>query len=159
VEKNWLRSAKRVPACGAPDCPMVHWTVSSAQAGPTVNSSLSGKSKGATAKIHRTVRCAPDCPVSQRRLRPTVVYTISGRRVAHANGRLVTPDYLVCIGQCSVRQQDPRSNAALDKEGDQAPDWYCSCLVVHRTVRCATQQKVRIAFQLELQRLLAALGL
>jgi hypothetical protein len=46
-----------------------------------------------------------------------------------------------------------------DKEGDQAPDNYCSCLVVHRTVRCATRQKARIAFQLDLQRLLAALGL
>jgi hypothetical protein len=33
------------------------------------------------------------------------------------------------------------------------------CLVVHRTVRCATRQKARIAFLLGLQRLLAALGL
>jgi hypothetical protein len=50
-------------------------------------------------------------------------------------------------------------SGAPDKEGDRAPDSYCSCPVVHRTVRCATRQKARIAFQLELQRLLAALGL
>jgi hypothetical protein len=50
-------------------------------------------------------------------------------------------------------------SAAPDKEGYRAPDCYCSCSVVHRTVRCATRQKARIAFQLELQRLLAALGL
>jgi hypothetical protein len=50
-------------------------------------------------------------------------------------------------------------SGAPDKEGDRAPDNYCSCPVVHRTVRCATRQKARIAFQLELQRLLAALGL
>jgi hypothetical protein len=30
---------------------------------------------------------------------------------------------------------------------------------LHRTVRCATRQKARIAFQLDLQWLLAALGL
>jgi hypothetical protein len=30
---------------------------------------------------------------------------------------------------------------------------------VHRTVRCATRQKARIAFLVGLQRLLAALGL
>jgi hypothetical protein len=45
-------------------------------------------------------------------------------------------------------------SGAPDKEGDQAPDCYCSCPVVHRTIRCATRQKARIAFQLELQRLL-----
>jgi hypothetical protein len=31
--------------------------------------------------------------------------------------------------------------------------------VAHRTIRCATRQKVRIAFLVGLQRLLAALGL
>jgi hypothetical protein len=35
---------------------------------------------------------------------------------------------------------------------------YCSCPVVHRTVRCAHEQKAIIAYQMELQRLLAALG-
>jgi hypothetical protein len=50
-------------------------------------------------------------------------------------------------------------SAVPDKEEDRAPDCYCSCPVTHRTVRRATRQKARIAFQLDLQRLLAALGL
>jgi hypothetical protein len=54
--------------------------------------------------------------------------------------------------------KDQRS-ALPEKERDRAPDKDYSCPVVHRTVRCATQQKARVAFQMELQRLLAALGL
>jgi hypothetical protein len=50
-------------------------------------------------------------------------------------------------------------SAALDMEGNHAPDRYYSCPVVHRTVRCTTRQKARFAFQVDLQRLLAALGL
>jgi hypothetical protein len=87
--------------------------LSGAQAGPATNSSLSGKRNGVATKIHRTVRCAPDCPVSQRRPQPTVDSAISGRRVARANGRLVTPDCPVCTGQCPVRQRDQRSNDQL----------------------------------------------
>jgi hypothetical protein len=54
-----------------------------------------------------------DCPVSQRRSRPTVGYTIRGRRVAHTNGRLGTPDCPVCTGHCPVRQLIPRANGRL----------------------------------------------
>jgi hypothetical protein len=112
------------------------------------------KDSSAAAKIHRTVRCAPDYPVSQRCPRqrsasqlvgdawpaPTVSWshrTVSGAPTGPKDQRLAAPD----------------------KEGDRAPDSYCSCSVVRRTVRRATRQKARIAFQLDLQRLLAALGL
>jgi hypothetical protein len=50
-------------------------------------------------------------------------------------------------------------SASPEKEGDHAPDMNCSCPVVPRPVRCTTRQKARIAFQFDLQRLLAALGL
>jgi hypothetical protein len=43
MEKEWLGSAKPAPACGASDCPVVHRTVSGAQAGPAANWPLSGK--------------------------------------------------------------------------------------------------------------------
>jgi hypothetical protein len=43
-----------------------------------------------------------------------------------------------------------QQSAAPDKEGDRAPDSYYSCPVVHRTVRCTTRQKARIAFQFDL---------
>jgi hypothetical protein len=70
-----MSSAKHAPAWGAPDCPVPRPT-------PTPNSSLSGIYRGAATKIHQTIRCAPDCPVSQRCLRPTVDSAINGRHVA-----------------------------------------------------------------------------
>jgi hypothetical protein len=54
--------------------------------------------------------------------------------------------------------EDQRSDAP-NLEGDRAPDNYRDCPVVHRTVRCTTRQKASLAFQVGLQRLLAALGL
>jgi hypothetical protein len=54
--------------------------------------------------------------------------------------------------------EDQRSDVP-DMEGDRSPDSYSDCPVVHRTVRCTTRQKASLAFQVGLQRLLAALGL
>jgi hypothetical protein len=54
--------------------------------------------------------------------------------------------------------EDQRSDVP-DMEGDRSPDNYSDCPVVHRTVRCTTRQKASLAFQVGLQRLLAALGL
>jgi hypothetical protein len=71
------------------------------------------KKKALQLKITGLSGGALDCPVSQRRSRPTVGCAISGRRVGRANGRLDTPDSLVCIGQCPVRQPDPRPNGRL----------------------------------------------
>jgi hypothetical protein len=68
---------------------------------------------------------------------PTVGSTISGQRVARVNGRLVTPDYPVMSG--APTGPEVQWSAAPDKEGDRAPDNYCSCPVVQRTVRCATR--------------------
>jgi hypothetical protein len=62
----------------SPDCP-----VGRSQA----NSSLSGIHCRRTAKIHRTVRCAPDCPVSQRSAGPTVGRAICAGHVAEPTTR------------------------------------------------------------------------
>jgi hypothetical protein len=128
--------------------------LSGAQAGPATNSSLLGKSNGTTAKIHRTVRCATNCPVSQSCLRQRSTTQSAGD---------AWPAPTVgwshrTVSDAPTRPEVQRS-AVPDKEGDRAPNCYCSCLVGHRTIRGATRQKARIAFQLELQRLLAALGL
>ena len=48
---------------------------------------LSGIHQRRTAKIHRTVRCAPDCPVSQRSAGPTVGRAICARHVAEPTAR------------------------------------------------------------------------
>jgi hypothetical protein len=49
-------------------------------------------------------------------------------------------------------------STVLCMERNRAPDMNSSCPVVHRTVRCTTRQKARLAFQVGVQRLLAALG-
>jgi hypothetical protein len=127
------------------------------------NSPLSGFHRGRTAIIHRTVRCAPDCPVCTG---------LSGEpTVGRANGRLRdlrdtwpsqrsgggTGQCLVCTGQCPVRQRLPYANSRLRHRRKEIRTGQCP--VVHRTVRCARRQKARFAFLECTQRLLAALGL
>jgi hypothetical protein len=130
---------------GAPDCP-VSRPRRSRRSRETFNSvrlKFTGLSGG-----------APDCPVIQRSTAPTVGRTIRARRVAAPT---------VGRGHQTVSGAPTATNLqrsdAPEKEGDRAPDSYRDCPVVHRTVRCATRQKVRFAFQECLQRLLAALGL
>jgi hypothetical protein len=55
--------------------------------------------------------------------------------------------------------QEVERSTVLGMERNRAPNCYSGCSVVHRTVRCTTRQKARLAFQVGLQRLLAALGL
>jgi hypothetical protein len=99
LKKIWLSSTKTALACGAPDCPV-----------PRIARRRTGRSrekkKVLRLKITGLSGGASDCPVSQRRSWPTVGCTISGRRVARANGRLGTPD-------CPVRPPDPRLNGRL----------------------------------------------
>jgi hypothetical protein len=83
------RAAKTRLSLGAPDCPVVHRTVSGG-APDSVRCArlgrakwpLSGIRRRRMAKIHRTVRCAPDCPVSLRSAEPTVGRGIRARHVA-----------------------------------------------------------------------------
>jgi hypothetical protein len=75
-----------------------------------------------------------------------------------ANGRMVAPDCPVHTGLSGAHRtvssapSDPKiqQSASLEKERGCALDCYSSCLVVHRTVRCTTRQKARIAFQVDL---------
>jgi hypothetical protein len=80
-------------------------------------------------------------------------------RVTHgrSNGLMGAPDCPVCTGQCPVRQRLQIFNGRLRQNRKEISTG--QCLVVHRTVRCATRQKARIAFLDCSQRLLAALGL
>jgi hypothetical protein len=77
------------------------------------NSLLSGFHRRRTAIIHRTVRCAPDCPVSQRSAGPTVGCADLRETRGQANGREGAPDCTVCTGQCPVRQRLPGANGRL----------------------------------------------
>jgi hypothetical protein len=139
---------------GTPDCPVVHRTVSGAPGWSNVNWPLSGKERGDVAIIHRTVRwCTglsgePTAPAANGR--PHDQRTTRGpcqRSVGHTG-----------LSDAPTGPETQRS-AAPDMEGDRAPDCYSSCPVVHWTVRCTTRQKARIAYQIDVQRLLAAVGL
>jgi hypothetical protein len=124
---------------------------------PRPNRPLSGIRRRRTAKIHRTVRCAPDCPVSQRSAGPTVGRAICAGHVAkptvgkgHRTVRCA-PDSVRCANGSQISNGQLR---CLRKEiGHRTVSG------VHRTVRCARRQKARSAFQICSQRLLAALGL
>jgi hypothetical protein len=133
---------------GAPDCPVGH---------SQANSSLSGNHQRRTAKIHRSVRwftgLSGESTASRGNSRPRIPRVTRGR----ANGHIGAPDCPVCTGQCPVRQRLSDSNRRLR----QIRKDICTgqCLVVHRTVWCASRQKARYAFPDCSQRLLAALGL
>jgi hypothetical protein len=155
----------------SPDCPVVHqtvrWCTGLSGESSVMNSSVSGNEKGDVAKIHRTVRWFTGLSGEPTAPAPTVFRAISARHVARSNGRLGAPDCPVCTGLSGVHRtvsgvptspEEQRSDAP-DMEGDRAPDMNSGCPVVHRTVRCSTRQKARIAFQVGIQRLLAALGL
>jgi hypothetical protein len=92
---------------------------------------LSGICRRRTAIIHRTVRCAPDCPVSQRSAGPTVGRAICARHVAVPTvGRGHQTVWCAIGSQISNGQQ---WSAALFKEINRAPD----------SVRCAPDCPVR----------------
>jgi hypothetical protein len=124
---------------------------------------LSGIHRRRTAIIHRTVRCAPDSPVSQRSAGPTVGRAICAGHVAKPTARRrhrtvrCAPDCPVCTGHVRC------ANGSQPANGRLRHLWkgigHRTVSGVHRTVRCARRQKARMAFQICSQRLLAALGL
>ena len=95
---------------------------------------LSGFSPATSAKIHRTVRCAPDCPVSQRSARvngrPRILRATRGKPTVGRGHRTVR-----CAPDMSGAPTAPGSatSTALFKEGNRAPD----------SVRCAPDCPVR----------------
>jgi hypothetical protein len=106
------------------------------------------------AKIHWTVRWCTGLSGEPTAPATTVARAISARHVARSNGRLDAPDSVRC-----ANSPEEQWTVAPDMEGDRTTNMNSSCLVVHRTVRCTTRQKARMAYQIDLQRLLAALGL
>jgi hypothetical protein len=135
----------------------VRWCTGLSDESSATNLSLSEKGKGDVAIIHRTVRwCTglsgePTAPATNGR--PRDQRTTRGpcqRSVGHTGHRTVS---------CAPTDPKDQRSDAPDMEGDRALDCYSDCPVVHRTIRCTTRQKARMAFQDCLQRLLAALGL
>jgi hypothetical protein len=113
------------------------------------NSAASGSRGSRSAKIHRTVRCAPDCPVCQRsngslrRQRLPVVHLMRAQHAqtsgspipVHRTSNSACP---VCTGHpggpTSQKLQRLESNGSDDVAGGTGLSG------VHRTVRCAIEQ-------------------
>ena len=120
-------------------------------------SPLSGNSQQRTAKIHRTVRWCTglsgeptvDC-ANGRPHNPRVTRGRANGQMGHRTVRCA-PD--------SVRCANGSKTATVDCTNFGRKSGTGQCPVVHRTVRCTTRQKARIAFLDCSQRLLASLGL
>jgi hypothetical protein len=91
-----------------------------------------------------------DCPVSQRSAGPTVGRAICAGHVAEPTARR---------GHRTVRCANGSLTANGRLRWKRKEIGHRTVSGVHRTVRCATRQKARIAFPDCSQRLLAALGL
>jgi hypothetical protein len=120
-----------------------------------------GKTQRCTTIIHRIVRwctgLSGEPTVASANDRPHDLWGTCGpqqRSVGHTGLSGVHRT----VSGAPTDPEDQRSDAP-DMEGDRAPDSYSDCPVVHRTVWCTTRQKASLAFQVGLQRLLAALGL
>jgi hypothetical protein len=132
-------------------CPVVHQTVSGAP-GWLLRTRCSREfNLRRTAIIHRTVRCAPDCPVSQRSAARSTRDTWPSQRSGGGTG--LSGVHRTVSGAPTA----PRRQRSATPQKERNPHRTVSG--VHRTVRCARLQKARIAFLECTQRLLAALGL
>jgi hypothetical protein len=121
-EKAALGTSTAVYGYNSPDCSVGH---------SQANSSLSGIHRRRTAIIHRTVRCAPDCPVSQRSAGPTVGRAICAGHVAEPTARRGHRSVRCALDMSGV-PTGQRSTVPF-MEGNRAPD----------SVRCAPDCPVR----------------
>jgi hypothetical protein len=155
-EKYW----KRVPMCsqdsaqsGTPNCPVRQAGLRRTSHSRETLAAYDYNSPDCLV-VHRTVRWANGRQRNGRRRNPRAT---RGLRQWSAGGTGLSSVHRTVSG-ASTSPKLQRS-AAPGMEGNRAPDMNGGCPVAHRTVRCATRQKARLAFQECLQRLLAALGL
>jgi hypothetical protein len=112
VQPKTVQSGSTGLSGGAPD--NVRWCRLA-----LVKRPLSGIRRWRTTKIHRTVRCAPDCPVCTGLSGEPTVGRANGRRRnprvtrGRANGLKGAPDCPVCAGQCPVRQRLQTFNSRM----------------------------------------------
>jgi hypothetical protein len=114
------RESTVVYSYNSPDCLVVHRTVRWVI---RANSSLSGMKKSDMAKIHQTVRwrtwLSGEPTIASANGRPCNLRVTRGR----VNGRLGTPDCLVCTRQCPVRQPIPGTNGRLLSVWKEIKHW------------------------------------
>jgi hypothetical protein len=148
--EDLAQAAKTLLSLGAPDCPVVHRTVSGAPGWRWSTGRSRELDSGIWIKI---TGLSGEPTVGRDNGRPRNPHVTRGR----ANSLKGAPDCPVCTGQCLVRQRLQIVNGRLRQNRKEICTGQCP--VVHRTVRCTSRQKARIAFLDCSQRLLAALGL
>jgi hypothetical protein len=121
-----LRVSQAQPHYNSPYCPVHHRTVSGAPEWSGSELASFGEMGGRSAKIHRTVRCTPDCPVRQR-----------------SNG------YLALTVDSDSEQCATVYAAEVRAEGQRGT----RLSGVHRTVRCHIRTKPPTVDQLQPQRI------
>jgi hypothetical protein len=133
----------------------VQWCTGLSDESSAANSSPSGKAKG------RRGYNSPNCPVVHRTVRWANGRLRQRSTAQYSRDTWTTPTVSWCTGQCPVRQSAQWSNSRICHFWKEIAHQtvYRTCPVAHRSVRCATRQKARMAFQVCLQWLLAALGL
>jgi hypothetical protein len=130
-KSNWRSLAKERQTCTSMRCTGllgVHWTVSGAQAG-ALGEPLSGKAEGVAVIINRTVRCAPDCLVSQPRPRQRPVARSAGDTWtsptvtrSHRTVRCATGPVAATVG-FTVRWCTGLSDAPTDRRQPEPSKW------------------------------------
>jgi hypothetical protein len=149
-EKSWLCTAKRLFRSEAPDCPVVHRTVSGAPG----CLGRSGRSREFADDVRlKFTGLSGEPTVGGANGRPRDPRATRGR----ANGRKGAPDCPVCTGHVRCVNGAQICNGRFRHLRKEIGHRTLSG--VHRTVRCASRQKARSAFPVCSQRLLAALGL
>ena len=99
---------------GAPDCPVCTGQCPVRQAGATRTGRSREIGRRRTAKIHRTVRCAPDCPVSQRSVARSAQDTWPSQRSGGGTGLSGVHQTVSGAPTTPKRQR----SASPNKEGD-----------------------------------------
>jgi hypothetical protein len=134
------------------------------QTGPCEKAAL-GTRRRRTTMIHRTVRwctgLSGEPTVAYANGQPHNLRVTQSSRDSWSRQRSVGHTGLSGVHQTvsgAPTDTEDQWSDAPEMEGDRAPDSYRDYPVVHRTIRCTTRQKESLAFQVGLQRLLAAFG-
>jgi hypothetical protein len=125
-----------VPWCGASDCPVCHWTVSSAPRPYKSKLSTLWFLRTRSAIIHRTVRCASGASVQRSIAQCLDSATVHGRsqsRSQRRTGQRTVP--VRCDTGLSDATRSQCSNGRLRLNPNGWVTW-----LAHRTVRCALRQ-------------------
>jgi hypothetical protein len=149
LEKKMALFSQRQLGLGAPDCPVVHRTVSGV---PGWRLSTGCSRVSSAAYDYKS----PDCPVVHRTVR--WANSRPGQRSAAESARDAWQSQRSegGTGLSGVHRTVSDAPTALNLQRSASPNKERD---PHRTVRCARRQKARIAFLKCSQRLLAALGL